>query len=385
MRTEDGSPLIFSRTRAYRIAALLAVASLMAASCGQDAADTPTDAETGDPEISELTIMMNHIPQLLPVFVAQERGFFEEYGLTVNLPLIEGGAGRFTEGLLAGEADMAMTSWSVADNLAQGGQQLKYLTWHVYYARPVVDGEQIDGGQHDLVVLEDSSIQGMEDLEGATIALIARGSHEEAILRFLLEDAGVDADSVRFVEAFWADHPQLLESGAVDAAYMIYPFLACCIPYPETEGGGIRSIGDPLLGGEQGMPTVLGDEGGAVTGPIAATAEFVEENPNTVRAYAFAVRDAIDWIAENKEEAFNLAVEVTGLEEAALLASPPTLHAKCLDQVGQMRRLGEINVEAGVLDSLPDYELYTSDLPFSEEEMCTDPDPVVLDPSEFAD
>jgi NitT/TauT family transport system substrate-binding protein len=374
-----------TRMRRLRVAAWLLALSLAAVACGQDATETPSDGAAGEPEVSELTIMMSHIPQVLPVFVAEEIGFFEEYGLAVELPLVEGGAGRFTEGLLAGEADMAMTSWSVADNLAQGGQQLKYLTWHVYYARPEIEGEKIDGGQHDLVVLEDSPYQAMEDLEGATIALIARGSHEEAILRFLLSEAGVDPDSVTFVEAFWADHPQLLESGAVDAAYMIYPFLACCIPYPETEGGGIRSLGDPLLGGEQGMPMVLGDEGGAVTGPIATTADFVAENPNTIRAYAFAVRDAIDWISENKEEAFDIAVEATGLEEAALLNSPPTIHPKCLDQVGQMERLGEIMMAEGVLDSLPDYEQYTSDLPFSDEEMCTDPDPVVLDPSEFAD
>jgi hypothetical protein len=103
-----------------------------------------------------------------------------------------------------------------------------------------------------------------------------------------------------------------------------------------------------------------------------------------VRAFALAVRDAIDWIAENEDAALDYAVDVIGVERETLMAGPPQLFVKCLDQTEQMTRFGELMVDAGFLESLPDYGAYTSDMPFSEEEMCTEPNLVVWNPGEFA-
>jgi NitT/TauT family transport system substrate-binding protein len=388
MRGRLGLGTGVSRPRVFWFASWLLVLMLIAAACGGDdganGAGGGEEEPGGAPEISDLTVMVANVPQFLPVFVAEEQGFFEEYGLTVDTPVFEGGAGRATEAAIAGEAEIGYTSWPLADSLALQGQQLKYLTWHAYYAKPEVDGQVVDAGQHDIVVLEDSPIQSVADLEGARIAALARGSNEEAILRHILDGAGVDPDSIEIVEAFWTDHPQLLESGQVDAAYMIYPFTAADIPYPETSGGGLRSLGDPFFGGEQGMVETLGPEGGSLVGPTVVTPEFMEQNPNTIRAFVFAIRDAVDWIGENEQAALDLAVERTGVEEAILVASPPNLYVKCLDQTAQMERFGQLMVNAGFQDELPDYAAYTSDLPFTDEEMCTEPNLVVWNPGEFA-
>lgn len=389
MRWRFGPRTDATRPRRFWFASWLLVLMLIAAACGDGSENaggggSGEAGQGGPPETSDLTVMVANVPQFLPVFVAQEEGIFKKYGLTVDTPVFEGGAGRATEAVIAGEAQIGYTSWPLADSLALQGKQLKYITWHAYYAKPEVDGKVIDGGQHDLVVLENSPIKSIADLKGAKIAALARGSNEEAILRHVLKTAGVDPNSIEIVEAFWTDHPQLLESGQVDAAYMIYPFLAKNIPYPKTSGGGLRSLGDPFLGGEQGMAETLGPEGGALVGPTVATPEFVKRNPNTIRAFAFAIRDAIDWIAQNEQAALDLSVKRTGLDKATQVAAPPHLFVKCLDQEAQMKKFGQLMVNAGLQDELPDYAAYTSDLPFTDEQMCTEPNLVVWAPGEFA-
>lgn len=376
------------RIRSRGLLALLTAFVLILAACSDgDAADTTeatqettpaTDApetteapETTDPppdttpEKPNLVVMPAALAQFLPVFVAQEQGFFADYGLDPEILEFEGGAGRATEATLSGEADMGYTSWPLAFSLAERGQQLKFITTHAYYAR---DGG-VDYGTHRLIVAEDSPIQTVADLEGARIGVIARGSNEEAFLTAIFLQVGVDPSSVELIEAFWGAHPDLIDSGEIDVGYMIYPFVGAIIPYGETSGNGYRSIGDPYLGGTNDIPTTLGDRGGGLF-PMVATPEFVAENPNTVRAWALAIRDAHQWIIDNPSEALVLSAAVTGVPADAQRANPPHLFVTWPDEwLDQMQLVADMMVTAGLLGEGLDVSTFISDLPFTEEEM----------------
>lgn len=380
-------PMTWLRMRPVFFCGLLL--ALVLAACGGDGGSDPTETTISDgetettseetetpsteapeditPEISDIRVMPTTIPQYLPIFVAGEVGIFEEYGLNVEILEFEGGAGRSTEALFSGEIDIGYTSWPLAFSLAERGQQLKFLTFTSYYARQ--DG--VDYGTHRLIVPEDSAIESAEDLEGARIGVIARGSNEEAFLVSILNQAGVDPSSVELVEAFWADHPSLLEAGEIDVGYMIYPFVGAIIPYGETEGNGFRSIGDPYLGGN-GIPEMLGDRGAALF-PMSATSQYVEENPNTVQAFAFAFRDAVTWIRDNPEEALQISVDATGIPEEAQRSNPPHLYVTWPEDLeSQMQFVSELMVEADLLEGQVDVSSFISGLPFSQADMTAE-------------
>jgi len=320
------------------------------------------------PEKSDIRVMPAAIPQFLPVFVAQDQGLFAENGLNVEIVEFEGGAGRSTEAALSGEADLGYTSWPIAFSLAERGQQLKFVTTHAYYAR---EGG-VDYGTHDLVVAEDSPIQTVADLEGTRIGVVARGSNEEAFLVSIMQQVGVDPNSVELIEAFWGDHPSLIEAGEIDVGYMIYPFTGAIIPYGETSGNGFRTLGDPYLGGENEIPEMLGDRGGGLF-PMAATPQFVEENPNTIRAWALALREAHQWIVDNPAEALAISEAATGVPADAQKSNPPHLYVTWPEGwEDQLQLVVDIMVTADLLGEGLDVNTFTSDLPFTEEEMTVD-------------
>ena len=331
------------------------------------------------PETPDIKVMPATLAQFLPLYVAQEQGFFAHYGLEPEILAFEGGAGRATEAALSGEAHMGYTSWPLAFSLAERGQQLKFITTHAYYA--VVDG--VDYSTHRLIVTEDSPIQTVADLEGARIGVIARGSNEEAFLTSILLQVGVDPDSVELIEAFWGAHPDLLTSGEIDVGYMIYPFITGIIPYGQTEGNGFRSIGDPYIGGGDGIPEMLGDRGAGMF-PMAASPEFVAENPNTIRAWALAIRDASQWIVDNPAEALEISEAISGVPADAQKNNPPHMYVTWPENiVEQMQRVADMMVEADLLGEGLDVGAFISDLPFSEEEMVENGRYFPWDPSQL--
>ena len=344
------------------------------------AAPTTTEAMVDmTPETPNIRVMPATLAQFLPLYVAQEEGFFAHYGLAPEILAFEGGAGRATEAALSGEAHMGYTSWPLAFSLAERGQQLKFVTTHAYYA--IVDG--VDYSTHRLIVTEDSPIQTVADLEGARIGVIARGSNEEAFLTSIMLQVGVDPDSVELIEAFWGAHPDLLTSGEIDVGYMIYPFITGIIPYGQTEGNGFRSIGDPYIGGENGIPEMLGDLGAGMF-PMAASPEFVAENPNTIRAWALAIRDASQWIVDNPAEALEISVAISGVPAEAQRSNPPHMYVTWPESiVDQMQRVADMMVEADLLGEGLDVGAFISDLPFTEEEMIENGRFFPWDPSQL--
>jgi len=344
-----------------------------------EAAPTTTEAPIDTtPENRNIRVMPATLAQFLPIYVAEAQGFFAHYGIDPEILAFEGGASRSTEAVLSGEADLGYTSWPLAFSLAERGQQLKFITTHAYYA--IEDG--VDYSTHRLIVTEDSPIQTIADLEGARIGVIARGSNEEAFLISMLTDVGVDPASVELVEAFWGAHPDLLAAGEIDVGYMIYPFVGMAgIPYGATEGNGLRSIGDPYTGGTNGIPEMLGDRGAGMF-PMAATEKFVGKNPNTIRAWAFAIRDAHKWIIDNPEEALVLSEAVTGVPAAAQKFNPPHLYVTWPENwEDQMRRVADLMVTADLLSPDLNVNSFISYLPFTEEEMIVNGRSFPWDPS----
>jgi NitT/TauT family transport system substrate-binding protein len=202
--------------RPTRLAAALAVA-LFATACGGD--DGGSDAGGGDDgggdeaaADGELTPVQfgvatqAQVTSLSPYTAIPEAlGYFEEEGLEVEILGFAGG-GETVEALDAGQLDVAIppaTSLFAATNA--GSDVISYYT-------------QITGNYLLPHVLDDSPIQDVLDLEGATIGSQSVSSANVPMIRAMVASEGGDPDSVEFIGAGGpAEAGSFLEQGELDA------------------------------------------------------------------------------------------------------------------------------------------------------------------------
>jgi putative hydroxymethylpyrimidine transport system substrate-binding protein len=184
-------PSIARPAGALRLAALALAAALIA---------LPVRAQ----DRTEITLVLDWFlnPDHGPIVIAQERGYFADAGLDVELqePADPNNPPKL---VAARKADLAI---SYQPNLhMQVDEGLPLVRVGTLVATPL----------NTVIALEDSGIETLADLKGKTVGYSV-GGFEEAMLGAMLEDAGVDAASVELVNVNFALSQSLL-SGRVDA------------------------------------------------------------------------------------------------------------------------------------------------------------------------
>ena len=174
------------------IRALWAALALILLSAGQAAA--------GDKLVVMLDWFVN--PDHAPLIVAQQRGYFAEAGLEVELvaPADPNNPPKF---VAAGKADIAVS-------------YQPQLHIQVTEGLPLVRiGTLIATPLNSLVVLADGPIRSIEDLKGRKIGYSV-GGFEDALLAAMLKQKGLGLDDVTLVNVNFSLSPALV-SGQVDA------------------------------------------------------------------------------------------------------------------------------------------------------------------------
>ena len=135
-------------------------------------------------------------------FVAIERGFHREEGLSVEM--IRAGGGIATQALLAGDLHFSTSAGSALSAMLRGAE-IKVVYTNI--DRP---GYQLWSGQND--------IKQLKDLRGKRVGVTSRGDTQELSVRLLLRKHGIDANSVAYVPVgFGAQRLAALQAGSVDA------------------------------------------------------------------------------------------------------------------------------------------------------------------------
>ena len=204
-----------SRINWLRWLAVLVVAALAMASCGDDSTDdagsddSTDDAGSDDDAPAELeTIRIvtwgGRFIDFIDLYVGEENGYFADAGVKVE-QLAGAGAGDAVFQLVGGNADIAM-----ADPFSG------------YFA--VLAGEDLEGfycpyTQNWLTMLVNTGagIEGPEDLRGQTIAVTSQASTSKWYASLLLAANGISEDDVTFA-ATGIDFGTALLSGEAQAA-----------------------------------------------------------------------------------------------------------------------------------------------------------------------
>jgi NitT/TauT family transport system substrate-binding protein len=158
---------------------------------------------------------------VIPYEVTRAQGHFADEGFDLELVYTRGGNAAM-QALVGGAVEYAGTSFDVALQAAANGASIRRFA---------------STGRLPLFALavspEDSgAISGVADLEGKSVGISGLGNADHTLLLFLLDQAGVDVDSVRFA-AIGANIFDALRIGQVDAAMVQEPALSLVV-----EAGG---------------------------------------------------------------------------------------------------------------------------------------------------
>jgi NitT/TauT family transport system substrate-binding protein len=253
-----------SRSRLSRTLSTVMVAALVLAGCnGRDSGGSAT-VRPGSPEQSKITVGTLPIVDSAPLYIAQQRGYFAQEGLEVDIRTLSGGAAAIPS-LADGRLQFAIGNY-VSFFTAQANRTLDI--------KFVADGYQAKRGTFLIMVGKNSRITQPRNLAGKRIAVNSKANIVELTARSSLDAAGVDPRTVTFAEVGFGDMPAALERGDVDAALMNEPY----ITQSERQSGTIAML-DAAAGPTEDMPVAA----------WATSGKFAKENPRTAAAFQRAI------------------------------------------------------------------------------------------------
>ncbi|RQP06499.1 MAG: ABC transporter substrate-binding protein [Paracoccus sp. BP8] len=212
--------------------------------------------------------------------LAWELGYFEGTGITLENVGYASGGPESLMALAGGSIEIGSAATAAVLNSIAGGND--------FVAAYPTNGIN-DQVQSIFYVLEDSPIQGIEDLPGKTVAVNTLGAHLDYTVREALHQKGLAQNAANLVTVPGPQLEQVLRSGQVDVA--AFGYWQTTFEGVAREAGGLRAIFDDT--------DVLGEIAGGFT---VLRRDWVEAHPEAARTYVEQSARALDYAREHPEE-----------------------------------------------------------------------------------
>jgi len=214
---------------------------------------------------------------------------FLNLGKTYNIEWTQfQGTAPMTQALAAGALDCATQApLSLANGVVGGNLKAYIVAQHVF--------EKPGGFSVYWAVMDDSPIKKISDLKDKTVGISVIGGGTYGPFAMLLQKNGVDPKKdIKLVEVGFAVSEDALRQGRVDAVNMNQPFAARA----EAKGGTRK-----LFSLSEEMPNI-------VHILEACRADFVDKNPELVKAYVRDITSGMKKALANREETLKVVSEV---------------------------------------------------------------------------
>ena len=269
-------PFLFRRRRLLQLMAGTTGAILL------NACQTKENASSNGGK-GDLAMSMGTAPWVgqLPLYIAQEKGFFAEEGLDFDFSLF-GASGDYISAFASENVDSVAPVSAEAILMASQGKDFKIV---------LVQDNSVGGDG----ILARNTIERVEDFKGKEIAVDTTGVSYFFLLQ-VLKEAGLTKDDITIVNADPASAAAAFESGNIDIAVSYAPYL------PATD----RAVDDGrIIYDSSKMPTAIIDL-------YLVDTAFVEENPEAVQGFVNAIFKGTQFMIDSPEEA--LAIGAAELE-----------------------------------------------------------------------
>lgn len=301
-------------------AAAAAASALLIAGCGESgnvdqATDQPTTQSLVKVELGSTTRSL----AILPVLHALQAGYFEDEGLDVNFQPPN-----------AKSADVALSTTSGASDLAVVGSTATVVAANT--GRGVVGVAAVAQSPTNVVAITNKALQKLRDkglsvtpdsplvdrlkaLGELTLGVPPQGSSGQVVMRYTLQENGLDPDEVLKNTRNLADGAALATAareGQIDGFLWSPP--AALLP-------AVQGFGVTWINWAEGVPAT----DGVNFTDVVTSQDFIDENPEVVKKFMNALAKAAEdikqtpddvaatvkteWFADTEQELFDLSFE----------------------------------------------------------------------------
>jgi NitT/TauT family transport system substrate-binding protein len=219
----------------------------------------------------------------LPVWVADQKGFLKDEGVTEVKVLAFKGDADVLQALAGGTVDISVSSVPGLVEGIKSGQKFKAV-WagfnqpnFEWYALP--------------------KYKSIAQTKGGKYGISKYGALTDFLTRYALRTAGLNPEKDVTILQLGGSPQTLpaLEAGQIDAAILAAPFT-----YAAAEKGFVKLMSQKdVIAPDWPLHVVFAKE------------DYIAKHPNTIKAFLRANGKAIDWIKANPEEAAQIAAKQT--------------------------------------------------------------------------
>jgi NitT/TauT family transport system substrate-binding protein len=256
---------------------------LVGAACNGEGDTAAQDGEEAQ-EIRELTALIPFPSGAVfyPLFVAQDRGYFEEEGLSVTTEAVDG-SGQILQQMLAGQAEIGFPSpGPFMSSVLEGSDLVSVYTL-------------FQSNVFSLQTLADSDVQSLADLEGTTVGVGTIEGGETPFVRAVLsEEAGLEEGPDYEILAVGDGGTAAvgLDRGEISAYAAAFPDVAIM----RLRGLELRNL---LPEGFQSFFDSL----------VVVERAFMDQDPEVIEGFGRAIAKATVWGMENPEGVLDITAE----------------------------------------------------------------------------
>jgi len=278
------------------------IAALLLAACG---GTDPGGGDGGDLPTIQIASAPNVF--LSALYVAQDKGYFEEEGVNVEVVEIEAGTDSVAA-LVSGNAQVADVGFDDLLELASEGEEGLVMVQNILNRVTLTMVMNPDLATELGVSRESPLEERYAALEGLRIGITSPGAPTDKYMRYYLREAGLDPDQDAEIIAIGGGSSLLaaLESDQIDVFHLSPPS-----PYvAEAAGFGVVLIDGPA-GDVEAFSNFLYTA-------WAANREWAEENPEAMAAFNAALDRAMADIEADPEAVVPAIMEGIGSDDAAI-------------------------------------------------------------------
>ncbi len=256
-----------SRRRALAGAALVLASALVVTACSSPGAGEATDSAEEAPKI---TFLYSPYADYAPFFLAEEKGYFEDAGLDVELVAKGGSSGETYQQVSTGNITAGGATWGAGlFNATKSGASISVIA-------SVSRIPESGPNPSPLLASDASDVKDAADLAGKKIGIPGDGGFGIYSVALALESVGLSVDDVELVNLSPGDIPAALSNGSVDASWSIEPISSAVVA---------KGIGHELL--------PIDYQAGVELGAMVFNTEYVEKHPAAVTAFTAAYLKAV--------------------------------------------------------------------------------------------
>jgi len=222
----------------------------------------------------------------LPLFVALEKGFFEEVGLKIDVSGIFKAGPEEMSAFAAGELDLGYVGQAPAT-----AAYLNRVADIKFISQSNLEGSAI-------VVRTGSKIMSAADLAGRTIAIPGHATMQDFLLRKFLKKSGVSFDDIKIIILKPPEMIQALKQKNIDA------FIAW-EPYPS------QAVADGICRALISSTDIWENHPCCV---VIADEQFLKNDPDKFLRIKEAHKNACIFIKNNHKAAVDIGVKYTGMD-----------------------------------------------------------------------